>query len=170
MESPKRAPPHPRRALLFSTAFASVALLSGVVYGWPAMRRILRRNRVLAEGCTFDPATGEPFACNAQELRLGLVYTLGSYANNFSRFPIGIALDRVGPRVTVLGSCVTFALGAFVFAFTGNLAALSTGYVLIGTGGAGLQLALQSTAVLFPLRKLFRKSQNMPGLENLHAG
>lgn len=140
------------RALLFGAAFASVALLSGVVYGWPSMRRLLVRNRVLAVGCASG-ADGAPLACDEQELRFGLVYTLGSYANQFARLPIGIALDRTGPRRTVFSSALLFAVGSILFALSDALPALCAGYALIGMGGAGVQLAVQSTASLFPRRR-----------------
>lgn len=140
------------RGLLFVAASASVALLSGVVYGWPSLRRLLVRNAVLAEGCETGP-DGAPLPCDAQELRFGLIYTLGSYANQFARLPIGIALDRTGPRRTVFCTAVAFAAGALLFAFSSSLGALSVGYTLIGAGGAGVQLALQSTASLFPKRR-----------------
>eukprot|EP00966_Prymnesium_polylepis_P231950 5366117-Prymnesium_polylepis.1 len=73
------APSESRRRLLVVTAVLSVACTGGAVYGWPAMRQILRRAGDLRDGCT----AGSPLdsKCDDQEKLFGLVFTVGAWAN-----------------------------------------------------------------------------------------
>lgn len=134
------------------TAFLSIALMGGAVYGWPSMREVLLRDRVLydAEECDGN-ALGE--VCDSQELAFGVVFTVGAWANQGGRLLVGIALDRLGTRYTSAGCVGMCGLGAAVFGLTSSKVGLSVGMFLIGAGGAGVQLALQSTSALFPLNR-----------------
>jgi len=115
------------------------------------MRRILRRDNVLVDRCEKGAEDAGP--CDAQELALGLIYTMGSWSNQFARLPVGIFLDRCGPRITVAASSLAMAAGSIIFGLTSELPGLVAGFLLLGAGGAGVQLAVQNTSSLFPQRR-----------------
>ena len=53
-----------------------------------------------------------------------------------AQFPVGVALDRVGPRTTIAGFMLAAAAGAAVFATAGGFAGALVGMALIGIGCA----------------------------------
>lgn len=72
-----------------------------------------------------------------------------------AQLPIGIALDRYGPRRVQAGLLCIAALGALIFAHGTGLASLFAGRALIGFGVAGALLAgLKANAEYFPPEKL----------------
>ena len=126
----------------------SVGFMGGTIYGWPSMRAILKRDSILLGPCSVN---GEP--CDGQERSFSFIYTAGTWANQGGRFVIGIALDRLGPRRTATTCALLFACGASVFGLSETVPALAAGMVLIGFGGAGVQLSVQSVSALFPEHK-----------------
>ena len=133
---------------LFVTAFLSVAAMGGTVYGWPSMRPILRRDGVLLGPCAGQNVTHA--TCDWQERSFGLVYTLGAWANQGGRFFVGIALDQFGPRRVAACCALLFACGSLAFGLDESVGGLAVGLMLIGLGGAGVQLSVQSVSALFP--------------------
>jgi len=71
------------------------------------------------------------------------------------QLPLGILLDRYGPRRTVAALLCVAAAGALVFARAHDFASLSIGRALIGLGvSAGLMGALKAFKMWFPPSKL----------------
>jgi MFS family permease len=52
----------------------------------------------------------------------------------FCQIPVGIIIDRYGPRTALLGSCVFVVAGSIVFAFAADNAGLIAGRLLLGVG------------------------------------
>lgn len=50
-------------------------------------------------------------------LRLNFMFTISTVATNVVALPVGISLDRLGPRTTSLCGAVLFALGNFLFGY-----------------------------------------------------
>jgi sugar phosphate permease len=67
---------------------------------------------------------------------LSLMSAAFFYAFALTQIPIGIFLDRIGPRRTMTALSVVAVAGALVFAWGDSLAALATGRVLLGIGMA----------------------------------
>lgn len=65
---------------------------------------------------------------------------------SISQFPVGIALDRWGPRRTIIVTLVIALIGALAFAFGRNLTELTMARVVLGFGCAAL---LTGPLVLF---------------------
>lgn len=63
-----------------------------------------------------------------------------------SQFPVGIALDRWGPRRTIIATLVIALIGALAFAFGRNLTELTLARIVLGFGCAAL---LTGPMVLF---------------------
>jgi MFS family permease len=70
-----------------------------------------------------------------------------------AQLPVGVLLDRYGPRRVVAALMCFAAAGAVVFGFSINLTALSIGRALIGLGvSAGLMGAIKAFSLWFPAR------------------
>ncbi len=119
---------------LYSLAFITVSLSSGLVYGYPHLR-----NNLLANGS------------NLTESQLGIVYTVGSWTVHGGRFFSGIARDRYGTRNVATLCLLSATCGTLGLAFSNekNTLALSISFFLVGLGSGG-QLCLQPVAGLFP--------------------
>lgn len=123
-----------RRWMLFWFAFGCTSLVSGVVYGWPALRRQLQE-----DGSTLT------------EAQLGVVYTVGSWSTQGGRFFTGLARDRRGTRGVGCFSLACTLAGAIGIACANpnSAASLATSLFCISLG-AGVQLVVQPVGILFP--------------------
>lgn len=96
----------------------------------------------------------------AQEFALtpaDLGFLTSMYLAAFAAFqlPLGVLLDRYGPRRTVATLLCLAAAGAVLFALGRDLATLSVGRALIGLGvSAGLMGAIKAFSLWFPLERL----------------
>ena len=85
------------RHLIVTLAFTTSCCLSGVVFGWPALAVALKREGAYADKCADDDDE-----CKSQEAALARVFTIGVLCMFGARLPVGLALDRLGARVTVV--------------------------------------------------------------------
>jgi predicted MFS family arabinose efflux permease len=99
---------------------------------------------------------------------LGLLTS--AYFLSFALFqvPLGVLLDRFGPRrCTATLFCIA-AAGAFTFGMAGDLAMLSIGRALIGLGvSAGLMGSIKAFTLWFPRERLTSLSGWMIGIGSL---
>src|SRR5204863_4795331 len=71
------------------------------------------------------------------------------------QLPLGVLLDRYGPRRVVASLMCVAAAGAVIFAQAQNFVSLSIGRALIGLGfSAGLMGAIKAFTLWFPLSRL----------------
>lgn len=86
---------------------------------------------------------------------LGLLTSMYLLAFAAFQLPLGVLLDRYGPRRVVAALLLCAALGAAIFALARDLATLSLGRALIGLGvSAGLMGAIKAFTLWFPLSRL----------------
>src|SRR3954468_12338320 len=86
-----------------------------------------------------------------------LGFLTSMYLAAFAAFqlPLGVLLDRYGPRRVVAGLMCSAAAGALLFAVARDAAMLSLGRALIGLGvSAGLMGAIKAFSLWFPLSRL----------------
>ncbi|KAI8819957.1 major facilitator superfamily domain-containing protein [Fimicolochytrium jonesii] len=125
-----------RLALVALGVFASLST-AGIIFGFQSLRPALLKSGVYANLCSnASTIAGDQEPCIPQLLRLNLMFTVASTGANLASLPIGLGLDRYGPRKTVFAGCVLCFLGSLLFgisstAFDGYL----TGYLLLGVGG-----------------------------------
>lgn len=84
-----------------------------------------------------------------------LGFLTSMYLLTFAAFqlPLGVLLDRYGPRRVVATLMCFAAAGALLFGFSKNLETLSLGRALIGLGvSAGLMGAIKAFSLWFPTR------------------
>jgi len=93
---------------------------------------------------------------------LGLLTS--AYFISFAAFqlPLGVLLDRFGPRCIAAGLLVFAAAGALVFAAAGSILGLSLGRALIGLGvSSGYMAAIKAYTIWFP-------AHQWPRINGLH--
>lgn len=93
------------------------------------------------------------FSLSPQELG----FLTSTYLLAFAAFqlPLGILLDRYGPRRVVAGLMCVAAAGALTFGLARDLSTLSIGRALIGLGvSAGLMGAIKAFSLWFPLSRM----------------
>jgi MFS family permease len=96
----------------------------------------------------------------AQEFSLSpadLGFLTSTYLLAFAAFqlPLGVLLDRYGPRRVVASLLISAAAGALVFSLSRDIMELSIGRALIGLGvSAGLMGAIKAFSLWFPLSRM----------------
>lgn len=122
-----------RRLVLFTLSFTIVSLATGVVYGWPALRRNLIETGQLSEEA------------------LAGIFTAGASSVQGGRFITGVARDAFGTKRTVCVILAIFIAGTLTIAFAGpnDAVALGCGMFMLGLG-SGAQLCVQPVSGLFP--------------------
>lgn len=104
-------------------------------------------NAVLSENLVGDLGIGPA--------DLGLLTSIYLIAFASSQIPLGVALDRYGPRLLNAGLLAFAAAGAAVFAVADDFAWLLAGRALIGFGvSAALMGAFKANAMWFPAERL----------------
>jgi len=92
-----------RRYFLFGMACTHVLLASGEAYGWTALRP------VLIDAGFF--AGGGP---KAQSEMLTTMATMGIAGNALCKLPLGMLLDKYGPRATAVVGAVMVMVGSLL--------------------------------------------------------
>jgi MFS family permease len=86
---------------------------------------------------------------------LGFLTSMYLLAFAAFQLPLGVLLDRYGPRRVVAGLLCVAAAGALIFGLAKDFTALSVGRALLGLGvSAGLMGAIKAFTLWFPLSKL----------------
>jgi MFS family permease len=86
---------------------------------------------------------------------LGFLTSMYLLAFAAFQLPLGVLLDRYGPRRVVAALLLSAAIGALVFALARDFGTLSLGRALIGLGvSAGLMGAIKAFSLWFPLSRL----------------
>ena len=129
------------RHLIVTLAFTTSCCLSGVAFGWPALAVALKRDGAFSDKCDDDDDE-----CSAQEVALARVFTIGVLCLFAARLPVGLALDRLGARVTVAVSLLGAAAGALLFADRYYAA----GFGLIAGFANGVHIGSMHLSALFP--------------------
>ncbi|EGC32231.1 hypothetical protein DICPUDRAFT_98947 [Dictyostelium purpureum] len=133
-------------ALILSSL--QMLLVSGIVFGWPALETELIQQNTFRYLCGED----EVVPCPKQSSRLNLVYTIGAFTATGSAFLTGALYDRYGPKKTNFLAFILLVLGFVLwfisYLYESNLYIVS--FAFIGTGGPACQVSLLHISNLFP--------------------
>ncbi len=115
--------------------------LGAILYGYQFILRV--SPSVMVSDLMRD------FSVDAQSL--GILSAFYYYAYSTFQLPLGIILDKYGPRKVLTAACFFIATGAYVFSIADSLYLAQFGRFLIGTGAAGVFLGtLKIVALWFP--------------------
>ncbi|KAG7399323.1 hypothetical protein PHYBOEH_009125 [Phytophthora boehmeriae] len=137
--SPPRRRIPPRRIALVLAVCASDLLLTGLVFGWAPLLLLLQEEGQYHELC--EDANGP--TCVAQENRLNLIFAVASVAMNAGALPVGVFLDRAGPRVTIACAAIIEVSGLTLLALADSqqFDVFVPAYLLIAFGGCITMMA-----------------------------
>mmetsp|Transcript_12516 Transcript_12516/g.30592 ORF Transcript_12516/g.30592 Transcript_12516/m.30592 type:complete len:217 (-) Transcript_12516:13-663(-) len=133
-----------KRYMLFGVACTHVLLASGEAYGWTALRPVL-----LDDGLFDGSDPGDRAA------KMNSVATMGIAANALCKFPLGLLLDRCGPRATAVVGALLMMVGCVTMATAdkNDQHMLMFGYFCLGCSGPFLQMPCFQFSELFGARK-----------------
>lgn len=134
------------RLALVAVVLASDLLLTGLVFGWAPLLLLLKSEGQYLELCDFEEDDSDDTinaGCVAQENRLNLMFALASVAMNAGALPIGVCLDRFGPRLTVAGAAAVEIGGLVLLALADSQTfdVFVPAYLLIALGGCVTMMA-----------------------------
>ncbi|RLN48774.1 hypothetical protein BBJ29_008918 [Phytophthora kernoviae] len=163
---PRRIPP--RRIALVLAVCASDLLLTGLVFGWAPLLLLLQEEGQYHELCEDSSSP----TCVTQENRLNLIFAVASVAMNAGALPVGMLLDRVGPRVTIACAAIIEVSGLTLLALADSqqFDVFVPAYLLIAFGGcitmmasypASFLIMRYQTAILAAISCLFDGSSVM---------
>lgn len=127
------------------TIWRSIFILLPLVL-YPVVDFILR----IANGI-IAPSLSTEFSLNAADL--GLVSSVFFIAFGLSQLPLGVALDRFGPRLTTACLLATAICGVLIFIFSNSIVGLVAGRILLGIGmSASLIAGIKTASIWLPGR------------------
>lgn len=137
------------KILQITTALIYCLLSVGIAFGFAALERILIASKVYENLCLSGTST--QVKCVEQEIALNNMFTWAAVGTNVSAFPIGLLLDRFGPRIGSLVGAILIALGSIGLAVANeHFDVYVQSYCILATGGAFLLLSNFTLASLVP--------------------
>ncbi|XP_025783938.1 solute carrier family 43 member 3 [Puma concolor] len=94
---------------------------AGVLFGWASLVYVFKTEHYFDELCEPDAGATGNFTvqpdCKAQDERFSLIFTLGSFMNNFMTFPAGYIFDRFKTTVARLIAIFLYTSATLTIAF-----------------------------------------------------
>ncbi|KAG8812660.1 hypothetical protein FRC17_001912, partial [Serendipita sp. 399] len=108
---------------------------------------------VYQELCTDEERKSGVWVCEKQDLRLNFMFTLSAVITNTIALPVGVIMDRAGPRIATLLGAFFFFCGNVVFGIGIENTHVDTyyvGFVLLALGGPLIFLSSFHLSNTFP--------------------
>jgi hypothetical protein len=119
-------------------------LAAGVVFGYAALKPVLKREGAYQDECGADDT--------CVEIRLNLMFTVAAVSTNVAALPVGAILDHYGPRVAGCMGAGFLAAGAAIMAFAQRVPfdGFLVGYLLLALGGPFTYISSFQLSNAFP--------------------
>uniref|UniRef100_A0A8C3CH55 Solute carrier family 43 member 3 n=1 Tax=Cairina moschata TaxID=8855 RepID=A0A8C3CH55_CAIMO len=130
----------------------------GIIFGWASLVYVLKDLKYFGELCQNSPSPSPSPSpnrtlsdCSRQDEQFSLVFTIGSFMNNFMTLPMGYVFDRFGTAVARLIAISLYTGGTLLVAFsTPDLAMLLfPAMSMLSVGGILLILTNMQVGNLF---------------------
>ena len=127
-----------RKKLLVAFAILQNVFVGGIVFGWAGIAGtlLIAPTKDGGAGLTLNQTTD--------------IFAMAAFFASFSSLPLGVVLDRWGPRVASFLSNIIIALGVQTMASAHSCTAFGVGTCMIAFGGPGIQSSVVHLANLFP--------------------
>ncbi|KAK1782075.1 major facilitator superfamily domain-containing protein [Copromyces sp. CBS 386.78] len=142
-----------KRTLQVVVAVTYSLFAAGIVFGYAAIKPVLKREGAYQDVCRVDPNDEDPISQDTcVEIHLNLMFTTAAVATNVAALPVGAILDRYGPRVCGLLGALSLAIGALVMSFENKLPfdGLLFGYLFLALGGPFTYISSFQLSNAFP--------------------
>ncbi|KAM9278555.1 equilibrative nucleobase transporter 1 isoform 2-T2 [Morus bassanus] len=123
----------------------------GIIFGWASLVFVLKELHYFADLCQPNSSSYNWTDCSLQDEQFSLVFTIGSFMNNFMIFPMGFIFDRFGTAIARLIAISLYTGGTLLVAFsTPELAVLLfPAMSMLSVGGILLILTNMQVGNLF---------------------
>ncbi|CAL1602134.1 unnamed protein product [Knipowitschia caucasica] len=109
----------PRYCLTLVSGMVECLCFAGVLFGWASLVFVLKEDGYFGQYCEESSnSTASAPECSRQDEQFSLVFTIGSFLNNFMTFPNGYIFDRFGTTVTRLLGIFLYTTGTLLVAFS----------------------------------------------------
>ncbi|MCJ1453820.1 hypothetical protein MMC28_004169 [Mycoblastus sanguinarius] len=125
---------------------------AGIIFGYAAIKPVLIKEGVYSQFCDKAELMNTSRTCYEQEIRLNFMFTAAAVTTNVCALPVGIVLDRYGPRISGLVGSVLLTVGALLMAFATQLPfdAYIPGYLFLALGGPFVFISSFQLSNTFP--------------------
>ncbi|KAK7929700.1 hypothetical protein WMY93_006095 [Mugilogobius chulae] len=111
--------PRPRYWLTLASGMVECLCFAGVLFGWASLVFVLKEEGYFGQYCEGSLNNTSPTSdCSRQDEQFSLVFTIGSFLNNFMTFTNGYIFDRFGTTVTRLLGIFFYTSGTLLVAFS----------------------------------------------------
>ncbi|KDO24627.1 hypothetical protein SPRG_10159 [Saprolegnia parasitica CBS 223.65] len=124
-------------------------LFSGVIYGWAPLALMLQEEDQYGELCL---GVRDGVRCSDQDTQLNLVYAVATFLSSMISLPVGMLMDRIGPKYTILVAGVLQTTGLFFLgaADSKTLDVFVPAYATLAVGGGMTLMGSFSSSFLVP--------------------
>ncbi|NWZ41922.1 S43A3 protein, partial [Brachypodius atriceps] len=111
-----------KRLGTFLSGLLECGAFCGIIFGWASLVFVLK-DLSYFEGLCQPSTTPSPnltlgSECSGQDEQFSLVFTIGSFMNNFMTFPMGVVFDRFGTTAARLIAISLYTGGTLLVAFS----------------------------------------------------
>ncbi|NXG76805.1 S43A3 protein, partial [Baryphthengus martii] len=142
-----------KRLGTFLSGLLECGAFCGIIFGWASLVFVLKDLGYFEELCQAIPGPNNTLQpdCSLQDEQFSLVFTIGSFMNNFMTFPMGFIFDRFGTAAARLIAISLYTGGTLLVAFsTPELAVLLfPAMSMLSVGGILLILTNMQVGNLF---------------------
>ncbi|NXG26173.1 S43A3 protein, partial [Grallaria varia] len=108
-----------KRLCTFVSGLLECGVFCGIIFGWASLVFVLKDLGYFHQLCE-SPGNNvtQELGCSAQDEQFSLVFTIGSFMNNFMTFPMGFIFDRFGTLAARLIAISLYTGGTLLVAFS----------------------------------------------------